>query len=85
MRVIREQEDFYLNPESANIYDLQYSLGSKWKPNISIDLTVYEEMIKSEALKERERLKREAYLKAQIKKKKFNLKDAIERNQIARS
>jgi len=64
MRVIREQEDFYLNPEAANIYDLQFAVGSKWKPNVGIDLSVYEEMIKSETVKERERLKREALLKA---------------------
>jgi len=64
MRVIREQEDFYLNPEAANIYDLQFTVGSKWKPNVGIDLSIYEEMIKSETVKERERLKRETFLKA---------------------
>ncbi len=80
MRWIREQEEFYLNPEAANIYDLQFTVGSKWKPNIGIDLSVYEEMIKSEIVKERERKKREAMIKAATQnKKKFSINEAIER------
>ena len=54
---ILAQEEFYLNPETANIYDIKFNVKAL-KKNLAIDRAKFQEMMKSEKQKAYEREKK---------------------------
>ena len=77
------QEEFYMNPDMANIYDIKFNVRAITK-GVHIDFDKYTDMLKSSKQRKYEKIKSDAKERALRKLRGFNLPAAVTRLQEIR-
>ena len=60
MKAINAEEEFYLNPNTAHIFDIKFNLNPKTKTNVDVNIEKYEALLKRNKQIIRDQFKKDA-------------------------